>query len=181
MDDKVLRSLGKLVTDETLARDAVHIAVAPVIAAEPLEPGEHVGLNSEGQASAAVTVFCGIVDPYLTSGQIQTGEKFWLFLYPGSIQSLRHEWTHPAFPEKDGGPSRAAFAKAKRWLTVFALNLDADVDELIEGAVSGEGYTFGTTSYYDYFEDAGNQFWDHVETVTGKRPIRDNNIFSCSC
>ena len=40
--------LGELIEDGDRRRDAIHIAVAPVTAAEKLKPGEHVGLIEEG-------------------------------------------------------------------------------------------------------------------------------------
>jgi hypothetical protein len=27
---------------------------------------------------------------------VKEGEEFWMFLPPGSVTGLRHEWTHPA-------------------------------------------------------------------------------------
>lgn len=90
--------LGELIT-EPQNRDAVHIAVAPVIAVSKLAPGDHVGFiagNKVGRISAIRCV--GIVDPFLR-GEVNTGEQFWLYLYPGSITSLRHDWTHPAFKD----------------------------------------------------------------------------------
>lgn len=42
-------TLGKLI-EGTAQRDAIHIAVAPVIASMALEPGQHVALNAEGGA-----------------------------------------------------------------------------------------------------------------------------------
>ena len=76
-------------------RDAVHIAVAPVVAGVDLEPGQHVGLFQDGTAKP-LNPHIGIVDPFY-KGRINRGQKFWLFLYPGTVTSLRHVWTHPAF------------------------------------------------------------------------------------
>lgn len=89
--------LGQLIT-KTVGRDAVHIAVAPVVAGYVLAPGEHVGLlpcGDVGPCSEPV----GIVDPYLLR-PVQPGETFYLCLYPNTVTSLRHVWTHPAFAPK---------------------------------------------------------------------------------
>jgi hypothetical protein len=90
--------LGHLIEDGDRRRDAIHIAVAPVTAAERLAPGQHVGLVREG--STELVGPCenaiGVVDPFL-AGDVEPGQRFWLFLYPGTVTSLRHVWTHPAF------------------------------------------------------------------------------------
>ena len=78
---------------EHAKRDAVHIAVAPVVAGEPLQPGQHVGLLEDGRAYASAKPI-GIVDPFSTDAVV-AGLRFWLFLYPGTVTSLRHDWTHP--------------------------------------------------------------------------------------
>jgi hypothetical protein len=89
--------LGKL-CDDNDRRDAVHVAVAPVIAAENLQWAQHVKLNAKGEAVAAYSEddSIGLVDPWLTD-HVRPGERFWLFLKPGTITGLRHVWTHPAF------------------------------------------------------------------------------------
>lgn len=90
--------LGHIIEDGDRRRDAVHIAVAPVTAASRLAPGQHVGLmqadNVElvGVCDHAI----GVVDPFLAA-DVEPGQRFWLFLYPGSIGGLRHVWNHPAF------------------------------------------------------------------------------------
>lgn len=97
MSEQYVPNLGKTPGADA-RRDAVHIAVAPVIAAESLEPGQHVGLSERGRAILARVGIegIGVVDPYLTE-HVREGEKFWLFLYPGTVTSLRHVWSHPAF------------------------------------------------------------------------------------
>ncbi len=89
---------GQLIEDGERRRDAVHIAVAPVTATERLVPGQHVGLVEE--ANFELVGSCenniGLVDPFLTQ-EVEPGQRFWLFLYPGTITGLRHVWTHPSF------------------------------------------------------------------------------------
>jgi hypothetical protein len=96
--------LGKLIIGEA-HRDAVHVAVAPVVAQENLSPGDHVDANG-GWAGERV----GIVDPFLRE-PVRKGDRFWLFLYPGTVTGLRHMWTHPAFaparPSAQKGVARA--------------------------------------------------------------------------
>lgn len=74
-------------------RDATHIAVLPVVAAENLKAGVHVGLSRKGEACQSAE-HVGIVDPFLKTKVLQ-GDKFWLFMYPNTITGLRHEWSHP--------------------------------------------------------------------------------------
>lgn len=87
------------------ARDAIHLAVEPVEAGEPLSQGEDIGIGKDGRAYTSGTVVkgeevrgVGIVDPFLPR-VVNKGERFWLVVYPRMISSLRHVWDHPDFPE----------------------------------------------------------------------------------
>lgn len=90
--------LGQLVDGEP-ARDAVHVAVIVAEAGEHLSPGQHVMQYHD------IVVMCatrgkytiGIVDPFLKK-DVAPGERFWLFMMPGTVQNLRHEWDADAFP-----------------------------------------------------------------------------------
>ena len=90
--------LGRLIEDGDRRRDAIHIAVAPVTATTRLTPGQPIGLVREGNSELVGPCDrnIGIVDPFLP-GDVEPGQRFWMFLYPGTITGLRHVWTHPAF------------------------------------------------------------------------------------
>lgn len=91
--------IGKIITTPQ-ERDAIHVALTPVVAGEELQPGQHVGvmLCEDGRYHAHTGAFpnIGIVDPFLIES-VKESQECWLFLYPNTVTSLRHEWTHPAF------------------------------------------------------------------------------------
>lgn len=94
--------LGQLITG-TEGRDAIHIAIAPVEATEWLEPGDRITLE-EGSRTLVHEARVdeepvGIVDPFLRK-VVQPGERFYMFLFPGTVTSLRHVWSHPKFTAK---------------------------------------------------------------------------------
>lgn len=97
---ETLDTVGKVLPGP-MGRDAVHIAMVAVEAAEDLKPGDRVG-PAFGPGSKVWTRakrLVGIVDPYLRE-DVKAGQWFWLFLFPQTITSLRHVWTHPAFPNE---------------------------------------------------------------------------------
>lgn len=96
-----LETLGKIIS-ENEKRDAIHLAVEPVVAGEKLFPGQDVGLRYN-KAVAGGVMMLGIVDPFLKN-PVMLGERFWLVVYPRQIHSLRHVWTHPAFPDSPDLP-----------------------------------------------------------------------------
>ena len=82
-------------------RDAVHVAVAPVVAGEDTEAGDHIVLL-DGQFLPTPShnpAAIGVADPFRreSAACIKKGERYWLFLYPNTVTSLRHVWQHPAF------------------------------------------------------------------------------------
>lgn len=93
--------LGQILRDEA-HRDAVHVAIVPLIAPVRLSPGQHIDCDGfpEGHVEAGLPV--GIVDPFLKE-KVGKGERFYLCLYPNTVTSLRHQWTHPAFEEETPG------------------------------------------------------------------------------
>lgn len=85
-------------TPNSELRDAVHIPVVSVTAAEALKPGDSVR-HEHGYAWAVPPgEGDGIVDPFLKGG-LKPGAKFWLFMRKINGQP-RHSWVAPGFPDE---------------------------------------------------------------------------------
>lgn len=187
--------IGKLIQQER-GKDAVHIAVAPVIAGETLNVGAHVCIAADGKAYNERDPI-GIVDPFLKC-KVKTGEKFYLFLYPGSITSLRHEWIHPAFKEapKEPTPDKAA---SEAWLREYAKRVNPSY---VDDGYYGEKAGGKDTSYEVLMSDlAGNSITYHGVDMHSRDELIDETdlayhagivlgrrvdfntfeYFSCSC
>lgn len=195
--------LGSIITTPQ-HRDAVHIAVVPVKAAVALHAGQAVRLENGEAVSCYSSERIGVVDPFLLV-TVKAGQEFWLFLNPGSITSLRHEWTHPAFKEPEPqklyadvnvsdeeyqaqlATLRDLRAEAEAWLRNFADTRTCETYEsLINVAKAGWSINIGA---YEFSEDWDSEaqretFWRNIELVTGERfdsRHRDEVYFSCSC
>jgi hypothetical protein len=164
-------------------RDAIHLAVEPVIAAHVLRPGEDVGfIPGEGVGVCENPV--GIVDPFLKAA-VQKGQRFWLVVYPRKITSLRHVWEHPEFPLSEGSPvAEKRISKSESWLRSYADQISVDYQELIVRTKiyleSGDYWSEGGRFEGERIPD---EFWEHYENVTGKTVAADDreSFFSCSC
>lgn len=166
-----LATLGTII-DEKGGRDAIHLAVNPTYAQEKLYPGQDVG--ADGTSNNPV----GIVDPFLKS-PVMPGERFWLVVYPRQIDSLRHVWTHPAFPAEPN-PSPKTKELSEKWLREFAVRSDVDYDEMMAEATTGGGNMYFGSPVSG---DIPFEFWDHVEILTDVKvaPKDRATYFSCSC
>lgn len=179
-------TVGRLIVNSGESRDAIHVAIAPMVAGQRLTPGQHVGLdplNPRKCITYPETV--GIVDPFLTR-PVNPGDMFWLFLYPETVTSLRHEWTHPAFPvpQAVGGELSQL---SQLWLEEYAAQWDLSGSQLIEAATD----YLDNGNYFFHPEDGGrlegeyvnDEFWVHFERATGRLVPEDSRdtFFRCSC
>lgn len=181
-----LETLGTLI-DDTAGRDAIHIAVEPVVAAISLYPGQDIGLTADGARPVGDGVKgIGVVDPFL-SGVVYPGQRFWLLVYPRTITSLRHVWEHPGF-DNDAVPFDRKVA-SEQWLRDFCERSDCpSYESVIGAAIDNRGGSYGDFEYLhfsgiDAHGDIPPEFWDHVEIVTGQTVPSDERgtYFSCSC
>lgn len=196
--------LGKLIADNYTGvdRDAVHVAVIAVYAKERLDPGAHVAVDVTSgtaympymayrpgtRAGSAPTI--GIVDPFLDE-EVYAGDRFWLYLYPGSINSLSHQWTHSVldaepfpkevekvfvktYPDTDSedveelSPTKRMVDEAKQYLTEFGEQYGVSYDQLIESAHNyldnGEYYYGPRDSEDGWGGFSGGEYIDDPET-----------------
>lgn len=168
-----IETLGKILDSEQ-ERDAVHIAVAPVIAAEKLFAGQEIGLNERGEASAQVG-YIGIVDPFLKS-PVFPGQRFWLWLCPGSITSLKHNWTHPTF----GAP---ASTDSQKWIREFAEGAGLSYQVVLDGAQAWVSHSEYISAPFLEGQWVPDEFWPHYEKVSGTKVSEEDrgSFFTCSC
>jgi hypothetical protein len=200
-----LETLGTII-GEGAGRDAIHLAVEPAVAAEFLSPGMHVGFVEDGVGVTGCKQFLGIVDPFLTNNVVK-GERFWLVVYPRQITSLRHVWSHPAFPESGQAVDSPEKADSEAWLRHFCDTHDCPDYETVMSVISSEhGVQLGDPEYYgvtrlseidtmfgdegrtfitfkgvDAHCDVPNEFWDHAEIVVGRKLAHRPSYFSCTC
>lgn len=96
-----LETLGTILTTPQY-RDAIHLAVEPVEAGEDMDAGDYIVVDyASGKPiarRAPMEYATGIVDPFIHPW-VNKGQKFWFVMKPRQVHSLRHVWTHPAFPE----------------------------------------------------------------------------------
>lgn len=179
-------------------RDAIHIAVIPVTAGERLHPGEFVtkdlivGDDPLFYATENHENVIGIVDPFIKNRYVLKGQKFWLFLMPGTITSLRHHWSHPTFDVSNEKKQILEVydikADAEAWLREYCANYSngAPSYEVLIKAVE-EGYDkysdFLTIGGYDAHGDIPNEVWDKLEIVLGRKFNKHERptSYSCSC
>lgn len=176
--------LGQLI-EENEQRDAIHVAIAPVVAGEKLSPGDHIGFLPDGRAGE-VKEPIGVVDPFLKK-IVKPGERFFMLLYPGTITGLRHEWAHPAFTQAQKTDDEKT--ESEKWLRAYATQMNCyDEPEeayqrLLKGLRNKEIFAHGSDLHRLYDLDDAEDLRMHAERVLGI-PINFNDesfSFSCSC
>lgn len=182
-----IESIGQILEGD-YERDAIHIAVMPVILDEDLRPGcpLRIVFGTENHVVDAYTGGVGILDPFLRGYEIRKGSKCWMFLYPNSITGLRHNWHHPLIDKPITNMS-----EAEKWLRNFASRWNFNYDEMIAAATNrdDDDHHYVTAGGID-LHSAGelgedhDLFWEHLEKLTNEQfdeHHRNSFIWSCSC
>lgn len=184
-----LETLGKIHTRQE-KRDAIHLAVEPVVAGESLWPNARITVIDGVAWREHMGKPLGIVDPFLDK-VVEKGERFWFVMFPRAVHSLRHVWTHPAFPDVEEPvetvvtPDTDAVNGARSWLQGHAEALGFTYERLMGYAdtwVECDDYTYDNTERYKGVFDE-KEFWKNWEIVTGRTVDEDKRecFFTCSC
>jgi hypothetical protein len=188
--------LGALITGEA-ERDAVHVAVVPMLAHRTLTAGEHIGVSkADTGVSADLGPMCddliGIVDPFLRV-KVKPNEQFYLFLYPGTVISLRHHYRHPVLDHEEirretlEALNAPAVQRMRQWAASFGITYREALQHTELYLLTGKGAVLdglngGMNASTDDYPDGGT-FWGDYEQLT-MRKVPDEqkkDFFSCSC
>jgi len=181
--------LGQLI-DEAAERDAIHIAIVPLIAGDYLRPAEkiklkygstEIALSAEYDEKRAI----GIVDPFLPGYEVEKGKRFYGCLFPGTVTGMRHHWQHPLF---DNRP-KVELNEHEVWLKNFCDQWNFDYDQLIDAGVGTGEWRYVVANGVDLHSrgELGSdyeEFWTHLEGLTGKtfdNEHREGMGWSCTC
>lgn len=189
MNDDTQKLIGTILTADA-QRDCVHMALHPMQAGERLIKGAEIGLAYGSRTIALSRQSCygevpiGIVDPFLKDWSVKKGQWFFCWLFPGSVQGMRHAFHHPVLD----APVQQPASEAEAWLRAFAERWHFNYDEMIAGALEEEGYVvaMGRDLHYASELDPGDEeaFWRNVQLLTGKKfdPVHRQRFgWSCSC
>lgn len=184
-NDDTLRSIGTT-SDNARPRDAVHIAVVSMQSDYYIYPGEAVGLDVDagkairlgtGKGLLGKDFIIGVADPFL-DGPVPPGSHFWVFLTPGSITSLRHNWTHPAFPDTEASMYPDAVHR-------IADGYGVSPEKVIEQALlfDGNWETHGFVNHDIDYPTASDleQLWAYLNSMGHKMRSKPGNFYSCAC
>lgn len=168
--------LGNFAPDNA-ERDAVHVAIVPVICGDSkLKRGAYVAIKDGVAYPTDRSSAIGIVDPFLEN--VWKGMRIFVVLFPGSVIGLRHHYYHPLLDETDN--KSLAEAKIRHWANKERI----DYDELMESADhylrTGDYWIEGGRFEGTYLPE---DFWDDYDRIRGTQtePNRRNSFFSCSC
>lgn len=164
---------------EGVERDAVHVAVYPVIADEILQPGQRIGFieHDKQRVRACSDVDCiGIVDPFLTS-QVVVGGCFWMFVLPRRIRGLTHHWY---LDEIDSS------SESETWLRDFAADCHMSYRDLLQSVKDGleTGYIWVGDNEDVSSEDTMRELLDHYSVVMNEKVAEgeaERLFFRCGC
>lgn len=178
MSDQHKPKIGEIIEDCLLVeKDAIHVPILPATAGERIMPGALVGINNAGYAVNEARGI-GVADPFIKRA-IERDENFYLWLRPGTVKNLRHDWDHPVL---EGIKDSRAFERAEIAIKEFAGILDVSLEELLEAAEeSTDGSLYFSRDIYYPADTQVAEFWRAHKAVYGSKIEVTSLNTGCSC
>jgi hypothetical protein len=172
-------------------RDAIHIAILPAILRHDMYGGDDVEIKIiNGEICAMGTSDTnnkpqGIVDPWLfrNGNSLPAGTRAFILLDPGTITSLRHEWTHPGIPNAPPADKLASMLTIGRLAEKLGGFSAEDVIHQAEKAIrKGDDYVCMGNDLSNWLDNQEvDEFWEHFTAITGQARPAGMNGFTCAC
>jgi hypothetical protein len=183
-------NIGQLTTPNA-NRDAIHVAIIPVISDEVLSAGAHVGVVSMSSMGVKVSrnakTKIGIIDPFLKELYTSKNSACWLFLYPKTVTNLRHDWSHPDLDKENFVNKSTQKEISQNWLWDYARRHDnynsprVAYETLIDNAYNGDIVYQGHDLHSIDELDSAEELMFHLSVVLGKKVTLDDFNYGCSC
>lgn len=168
----------KLVGGEV--RDAVHIAIVPVIVDVLVRPGESAGVKFiDGEYHVDMNSFpiVGIIDPFLDK-PVKAGERCYLCLHPNSVTDMTHCWSHPQFKDEIPNVKRKHLLELEQIL--LKCGYSGGAFRLIQELKNN---SYGVDVGDDYVKNSMDSYKKEILSLVSKitNVFFDEVYFSCAC
>lgn len=164
----------KITGTKPVYRDALHVAIIPLVAGEDMSPGQKIKLKSPNTDIAVKydplkdnihRDYIGVVDPMLHENVVM-GERFYGFMKSGVVKGMRHHWDSNQFP------TAGLFIKEEeedvhyKYLKQHCESNSLNLEQFLETCQTDEDFmTTMRLEPDDYSMD--DVFWYHLEQYTG--------------
>lgn len=178
--------LGKLIEAHAdVKRDAIHVAVIPVVAGETLNPGSHISIIN-GCTAVKRGQPLAIVDPFMQD-TLESGDRFFAYLYPCTTVGMRHVWQHPDI-DPEAQERTIIDTIAEKCGISRQLLIEHAYDHLQEDA-EVTIHMGDNEGYIDVTSDEWDEFWPELYRHEGLEPYTarfngdepDRLPFRCAC
>lgn len=168
--------------NENSHRDAIHVAIEPGIAGVNFRYAKYVRQFNNEWFPCNEDECHGIINPWIEQ-DINKGDRFWVFIKPGTVNGMRHHWSHPELDDKS--KSRPTKQESREWLEAYTRSNDCpSLDEILEGLSGDPDYRIDDEYFHCHGRDAHGyispEFWFHIENLTGFKTDKPGQ-WSCSC
>jgi hypothetical protein len=151
------KNLLHLPPDDIAIKDAIHVAIVSVRAAQLIEPGQRCGLNQYNEA-VPDSKGPGVANPFAKQRYVR-GEVLWLLMDQKEIPNVQHMWAHPTIAFD--APTRLVKGNStiEHYANAFGVTYE-QLMEACENVVEGKSTVYRGTKTEDEVEEVQGDCYD---------------------